>query len=61
MDIQDINADDGIDMQEDQQAKSSDNQQLGGSSGGANADLSSGGQIQKRSQFYPAAIVTYDN
>jgi hypothetical protein len=42
MECQDIN--DNIDMQEDQQAKSSENNhQLGGSSGGPNADLSSGG------------------
>lgn len=44
------------DMQEEQQAKSSENQQFGGSSsgmGGVNADLSSGGQVQKKSQFLP--------
>lgn len=44
MECQDIQNDDNIDMQEDQQAKSSENHQLGGSSGGPNADLSSGGQ-----------------
>jgi hypothetical protein len=51
---------DNVDMQEDQQAKSSDNQQIGGSSGGMNADLSSGGQMQKKSQFLPN-IVNYED
>lgn len=50
---------DNIDRQEDQQARSSENQQIGGSSG-ANADLSSGGQMQRKSQFQPV-IVNYED
>ena len=42
--VEDINkSDDNIDRQEDQQARSSDVHQIGGSSGGPNMDLSSGG------------------